>query len=151
MKLRATLVGLTVASNRASNCDARSSDNVREDGKNGRIAFRRFLTAGQAWEALFTINPDGTGERQITHPHRKVLDYDPDVSPDGRWLVYAKKWALRGDRGPSRCPLPGPVEWDAPAGPHGSHLYAREKDCERISRRAGHRMVGASLFPRLPL
>src|SRR6266511_144662 len=74
-------------------------------GKNGRIVFRRYFTTGHAWGALFSISPDGTGERQITHPHRKVLDYDPDVSPDGRWIVYAKRWALRGDRSGPRGTL----------------------------------------------
>jgi TolB protein len=128
MKLRTTIVALTVASIvLLTAAPARATTS----GKNGRIAFRRFFTAGQAWGALFTINPDGTGERQITHPHRKVLDYDPDGSPDGRWLVYAKKWALRGDRGAPR----GALFRVRVNGTHRQDLTVAtcmpERDCER--------------------
>jgi hypothetical protein len=64
-------------------------------GENGRIVFRRFLDVALNWGALFSIEPDGTVERQITHLRRKVGDDHPDVSPDGRWIVYDKKWQLR--------------------------------------------------------
>ena len=36
--------------------------------KNGRIAFRRFLNEDRSWGAVFTINADGFGERQVTFP-----------------------------------------------------------------------------------
>jgi Tol biopolymer transport system component len=64
-------------------------------GENGRIVFRRYFNDAHTWGALFSIRPDGARERQITHPKRKVLDDYPDVSRDGRWLVYAKRWQLR--------------------------------------------------------
>ena len=37
-------------------------------GRNGRIAFRQYLNNAQTHGAIFTINPDGTGLRQVTHP-----------------------------------------------------------------------------------
>jgi TolB protein len=39
--------------------------------------------------AIFTINPDGTGERQLTHPPRGTWTSTPNWSPDGRWIVYS--------------------------------------------------------------
>ncbi len=57
------------------------------DGENGRIAFRRFLDLDQTTAAIFTTRPDGTGERQVTHPESGVVDRNPDVSPDGQRIV----------------------------------------------------------------
>lgn len=57
-------------------------------GKNGRIAFRRYLNDDQTRGAIFTVNPDGTGERQIPRPGRNVVYTEPDWSPNGRWIVY---------------------------------------------------------------
>jgi hypothetical protein len=36
-------------------------------GKNGKIAFRRYLNKKHSRGALFTVNPDGSATRQITH------------------------------------------------------------------------------------
>lgn len=57
-------------------------------GKNGRIAFRRYLNDDHTRGAIFTVNPDGSGEHRLTHPGRNVVDTEPDWSPDGRWIVY---------------------------------------------------------------
>jgi TolB protein len=57
-------------------------------GKNGRIAYRLFFNQHQRWAAIFTMRPDGTGVRQLTHPARGVITEGPDWSPDGRWLVF---------------------------------------------------------------
>lgn len=59
-------------------------------GKNGKLAFRRYLSADHTWSVLFTANPDGTATRQITHPPRGVVDIKPDWSPDGRQLVFQR-------------------------------------------------------------
>jgi TolB protein len=58
---------------------------------NGRIAFRRFLNEERSWGAIFTIRPDGTGERQVTHPPRGYVDRNPDVSPDGRRIAFERQ------------------------------------------------------------
>ncbi len=60
-------------------------------GKNGRIAFRRYLNEAQTRAAIFTIRPDGTRLRQITDPGRRVLTTEPDWSPNGRWIVYHRE------------------------------------------------------------
>jgi TolB protein len=57
-------------------------------GHNGRIAFRQYFNADHTRGAIFTINPDGTRLRQVTHPKRSVLTTEPDWAPNGRWLVY---------------------------------------------------------------
>lgn len=64
-------------------------------GKNGRISFRRYLNARHTWGAIFTINPDGTGERQVTHPKRGVLTWQQDWSPNGRWIAYQREGGPR--------------------------------------------------------
>jgi Tol biopolymer transport system component len=60
-------------------------------GKNGRIAFRRFLNEERTWGAVFTIRPNGTGERQVTHPPEGFVDRNPDVSPDGRRIAFERE------------------------------------------------------------
>jgi TolB protein len=57
-------------------------------GRNGRIAFRRYLNDDQTRGALFTISRRGTQLRKVTHPHRTVVTDEPDYSPHGRWIVY---------------------------------------------------------------
>ncbi len=60
-------------------------------GQNGRIAFRRFLNEERSWGAVFTINPNGTRERQVTFPDEGFVDRNPDVSPDGRRIVFERE------------------------------------------------------------
>src|SRR5262245_35979885 len=60
-------------------------------GQNGRISFRRYLNEHHTWGAIFTINPDGTHERQVTHPRRGVLTWQQDWSPNGRWIAYQRE------------------------------------------------------------
>jgi TolB protein len=60
-------------------------------GHNGRIAFRRFFNVEMTWGAVFTINPDGSGERQVTYPPKGFVDKNPDVSPDGRRIVFQRE------------------------------------------------------------
>jgi TolB protein len=57
-------------------------------GHNGRIAYREYSNDAHTRGAVFTVNPDGTGTRQVTHPRRSRLTTEPDWSPGGRWIVY---------------------------------------------------------------
>lgn len=65
-------------------------------GKNGRIAFRRYLNDQHTRGAIFTVNPDGSGERQMQHPGSNVVFSEPDWSPDGRWIVF-NAWPRNND------------------------------------------------------
>ena len=58
---------------------------------NGRIAFRRFLNEDRSWGAVFTINPDGSGERQVTFPEEGFVYRNPDISPDGRRIAFERE------------------------------------------------------------
>ena len=60
-------------------------------GRNGRIAFRRYLNDAQTRGAIFTITRHGAAVRQVTHPLRGVVTDEPDWSPNGRWIVYQKE------------------------------------------------------------
>jgi TolB protein len=62
-------------------------------GKNGQIAFRRFFDQAHSKGAIFVANPDGTGERQVTHPPAGFVDAQygpPSFSPDGSRLVFTR-------------------------------------------------------------
>jgi len=47
-------------------------------GKNGQIAFRRYLDAKRSTGALFRANPDGSGVVRVTRPPRGVVDQFED-------------------------------------------------------------------------
>jgi Tol biopolymer transport system component len=56
--------------------------------ENGQIVFRRYLDAGRTTGAIFTANPDGSRVKQVTRPRRGVIDQYPDLSPDGKSIVF---------------------------------------------------------------
>jgi Tol biopolymer transport system component len=60
-------------------------------GKNGEIAFRRYLDPQRTTGALFVMSPDGSGVRQITRPRRGVVDQFEDWSPNGKTLAFERK------------------------------------------------------------
>src|SRR5215207_1070860 len=70
-------------------------DNVNESAnggptRNGQIVFRRYFNAEQTKGAIFTMNPDGSHIRQITHPPKGWLDNLPAWSPDGKRIAFER-------------------------------------------------------------
>jgi len=59
-------------------------------GKNGRIAFRRYFNDDHSWGAIFTIDANGKGERQVTRPVRSTHDDQPDWAPNGKLIVFER-------------------------------------------------------------
>lgn len=67
--------------------------------RNGRIVFRRYFDVARTTGAIFTMNPDGTKVKQVTHARRGVNDTEPDWSADGRRIAFVRQ---------TRCPADGP-------------------------------------------
>lgn len=59
-------------------------------GANGRIAFRTYFDGQQSWGGVFTINPDGSSTRQLTHPRRGTVDDQPSWAPDGSLIAFSR-------------------------------------------------------------
>jgi Tol biopolymer transport system component len=68
-------------------------------GKNGRIVFRRYLDVAKTRAAIFTVNPDGTKAKRVTHPPARVIDTEPDWSPNGAKIAFERQ---------RPCPAGGP-------------------------------------------
>lgn len=75
---------------------ATATSRATAPGKNGRIAFRRYFTADHTWGAVFTVKPDGTDVRQVTHPPRGIIDEQPDWAPDGSLLAFQRCFRASG-------------------------------------------------------
>jgi TolB protein len=69
---------------------ARESGAATAPGKNGRIAFRRYLDTNGSWGAVFTIDPSGKNERQVSHPPKAVVDDQPEWAPDGSLITFTR-------------------------------------------------------------
>jgi TolB protein len=75
-----------------------ASAHATAPGENGRIAFERFrLSDKPLWAEVYVVNPDGTGERKVSHAPRGYADSDPDWAPDGSRIVFQRCFA--GDNG----------------------------------------------------
>src|SRR5215203_3630095 len=74
--------------------DDEDNDNESANGgstRNGQIVFRRWLDPDQTKGALFTMNPDGSHIRQITHPPKGWRDDSPVWSPDGTMVAFYRQ------------------------------------------------------------
>lgn len=59
-------------------------------GPNGQITFRRYLGPDRTKGAIFTVAPDGTGERQLTKPPSQLSDDFPDFASDGSFIAFQR-------------------------------------------------------------
>jgi hypothetical protein len=71
MVMALVMVAMAVPVFAGSQDDDEDNDNESASGgstRNGQIVFRRYFDPDQTKSALFTMNPDGSHIRQITHP-----------------------------------------------------------------------------------
>lgn len=87
MSSRTALIGLLALLGVAG---AVAKAHATPPGTNGKIVFRRYLDRNQSWGAVFTINPDGGGARQITHPAAGAVDDQPAWAPDGSLITFSR-------------------------------------------------------------
>jgi Tol biopolymer transport system component len=66
-------------------------------GANGRIAFSS-NSSGRS--QIYSIGPDGSGLRQLTHVANGQAATEPEISPDGARILFTKKgqvWVMNAD------------------------------------------------------
>ncbi|MCA1618015.1 MAG: protein kinase [Acidobacteria bacterium] len=105
----------------------------------GRVVFHSLAGGG---DAIWVMNADGTGQRQLSDG--ASTDMYPDVSPDGRYVVYSSVRGGGGDYGVWRMNLDG----------SGAGLLARECALPSVSpdsRWAFCYKSGAASVSRIPL
>ena len=56
----------------------------------GSIAFRRWMGPDRTLGVIFTIAPDGSGERQVSKPGDSLSDDYPDFAADGRLIAFQR-------------------------------------------------------------
>src|SRR5215217_2684450 len=98
-------------------------------GKNGRIAFDAYAHGRGSRSQIFTINPNGTGERQLTHSS-SVGNYSPSYSPGGTKIAWARNgdiWVMDADgTDKHRLTFPPAYDFDPSYSPDGRKLaFAR--------------------------
>jgi TolB protein len=100
-------------------------------GVNGPIAFRRVPDESSPFGAtLFVVNPDGTGELQLTHPPVGTNDEGPpSFAPDGSNLVFTRDesktqsiWRVNTD-GSGEQRLTPPPRFEHPVGPQANQRF----------------------------
>ncbi len=107
------LIGLALSAYGGQEANKTSESSGASAATNGQIAFRRWFDPDQTEGALFTMNPDGSHVRQITHPPKGWRDDNPAWSPDGQRVAFQRQ---RIDESTSRIMVVNPDTGDAREG-----------------------------------
>jgi TolB protein len=102
----------------------------------GKIVFRRFLDDAQSHGALFVMNANGTGVRQLTHPPADAVDSlsgPPSATPDGLTVVFDRSTPDAAGIFLVRVNGAGEREIPAPSGVPGDGWPAVSPDGTRIA------------------
>src|SRR5919112_156655 len=95
MVMALVMVAMAVPVFAGSADDDEDNDNESAGGaptRNGQIVFCRYFNAEQTKGALFTMNPDGSHIRQITHPPKSFPQDDNAAwSPDGKRIAFQRE------------------------------------------------------------
>jgi TolB protein len=86
----------------------------------GRVLFRSFAEDDSKQSDYWTVRPDGTGLKQLTHFEEGTIVLSASYSPDGAWIVYgsdgvggnADLHVMRADGSEDR-PLTRTEAWDS--------------------------------------
>ncbi len=90
--LLVTLVVLALSACGGQEANEKKSESGGSAATNGQIVFRRWFDPDQTKGALFTMNPDGSHIRQITHPPKDwPQEDDPAWSPDGKRIAFNRQ------------------------------------------------------------
>ena len=85
-------------------------------GKNGRIAFHKDVAGGNY--QIFTVLPDGTGEKRLTNTSARDYNIEPSFSADGRKIAWNRSgdiWTMDADGTDKRRLTSGPANDTDPA------------------------------------
>jgi Tol biopolymer transport system component len=63
--------------------------NAAFPGSNGRIYFYRQVGGDESTNEIFSMKPDGTNKKRLTN--NSTNDEDPQLSPNGRWVVFERE------------------------------------------------------------
>src|SRR5690242_18840871 len=73
---------------------------------NGLIAFARYRFVNSPLRReIWVANPDGTGQRRLTHVRPNYLDSNPVWAPDGSRILFTRCAPRNGVASDGRCTI----------------------------------------------
>src|SRR5215203_3798000 len=93
--------GDTASTNLQTDQEHKKSTSGGTASTDGLIVFRRYLDLEGTKSAIFTMYPNGSHFRQITHPPKGWSDGSPAWSPDGKRVAFYRQATDKR----RRCPL----------------------------------------------